>query len=234
MGIILLISCSTSNQVVSNKLFQKRKYQRGWHVNSTKNYDKSSSNNDLELEVFNSDQVDDQNSSPTSGQSTEVLESTVITSESVEIDGGKLTQDLLQNPKGTLANEVDEVIVPSISDEELSLEKTGNYKTRAEADSDFDESDRRILLAILAILVLIFTGISPLAVWIAIGRGQSLRVNSILFFSALILAIVLIFAIILALSSASFEILTVVVGLLTIGLFLASFIHAIFVIIRGY
>ena len=38
---IILASCSTSNDVVSNKLFQKRKYQKGWHVNSSKKIDKS-------------------------------------------------------------------------------------------------------------------------------------------------------------------------------------------------
>ena len=38
--ISILASCSTSNEVVSNKLFQKRKYQKGWHVNSVKKVDK--------------------------------------------------------------------------------------------------------------------------------------------------------------------------------------------------
>jgi uncharacterized membrane protein YqaE (UPF0057 family) len=35
-----LFSCSTSNNVVSSKLFQKRKYQKGWHVNSTNKIDR--------------------------------------------------------------------------------------------------------------------------------------------------------------------------------------------------
>jgi len=39
----ILASCSTSNQVISNKLFQKRKYQKGWHVNSAKSYKKDKS-----------------------------------------------------------------------------------------------------------------------------------------------------------------------------------------------
>lgn len=34
---VLIISCKTSNDVVSNSLFQKRKYNKGWFVNSKKN-----------------------------------------------------------------------------------------------------------------------------------------------------------------------------------------------------
>lgn len=49
IGAIIMASCATSNQVVSNKLIQKRKYNKGWHVNATKSYDKSSV--ELEEEV---------------------------------------------------------------------------------------------------------------------------------------------------------------------------------------
>ena len=43
----ILASCSTSNQVVSNKLFQKRKYQKGWYINPTKSYKKLNSKENL-------------------------------------------------------------------------------------------------------------------------------------------------------------------------------------------
>lgn len=36
LGIIFLASCSTSNEVVKNGLFQKRKYNKGWYINSSK------------------------------------------------------------------------------------------------------------------------------------------------------------------------------------------------------
>lgn len=35
LSILIIASCTTSNEVVSNKLFQKRKYQKGWHINSS-------------------------------------------------------------------------------------------------------------------------------------------------------------------------------------------------------
>jgi len=41
MGLAIISSCSTSSEVASNKLFQKRKYQKGWHVNSSSRIDKS-------------------------------------------------------------------------------------------------------------------------------------------------------------------------------------------------
>lgn len=40
LAVSILASCSTTNEVMSNKLFQKRKYQKGWHVNSTKKVDR--------------------------------------------------------------------------------------------------------------------------------------------------------------------------------------------------
>lgn len=36
LGIIILASCSTSNEVVKNGIFQKRKYNKGWYVNKSK------------------------------------------------------------------------------------------------------------------------------------------------------------------------------------------------------
>jgi uncharacterized membrane protein YqaE (UPF0057 family) len=41
VALAVIASCTTSNQVVSNKLFQKRKYQKGWHINNSKKLDKS-------------------------------------------------------------------------------------------------------------------------------------------------------------------------------------------------
>lgn len=38
----LLMSCSTSNEVVSNGIFQKRKYKKGWYINSNDNIAKKS------------------------------------------------------------------------------------------------------------------------------------------------------------------------------------------------
>ena len=40
-SILFLASCSTSSDVASSKLLQKRKYQKGWHSNRTPIFDKN-------------------------------------------------------------------------------------------------------------------------------------------------------------------------------------------------
>jgi uncharacterized membrane protein YqaE (UPF0057 family) len=56
LGALLIAGCSTSNEVASNKLFQKRKYQKGWHVNASPRFDKNSVRTEEEIvearEVF--------------------------------------------------------------------------------------------------------------------------------------------------------------------------------------
>ena len=49
LGALLIAGCSTSNEVASNKLFQKRKYQKGWHVNASPRFDKNSVHTEEEL-----------------------------------------------------------------------------------------------------------------------------------------------------------------------------------------
>ena len=49
LGALLIAGCSTSNEVASNKLFQKRKYQKGWHVNASPRFDKNSVHIEEEL-----------------------------------------------------------------------------------------------------------------------------------------------------------------------------------------
>lgn len=44
-----LASCSTSNNVVNNGFFQKRKYKKGWHVNSSSTVKKRKAAADTEL-----------------------------------------------------------------------------------------------------------------------------------------------------------------------------------------
>ena len=59
LAISIIASCTTSNQVVSNKLFQKRKYKKGWHVNSINKIDKTKKyeETELALEETNSEEV---------------------------------------------------------------------------------------------------------------------------------------------------------------------------------
>lgn len=41
---LFIASCKTNNHVISNSLFQKRKYNKGWYINFSKNISKKNSN----------------------------------------------------------------------------------------------------------------------------------------------------------------------------------------------
>jgi uncharacterized membrane protein YqaE (UPF0057 family) len=51
LTLIFLVACSSSNNVVSNRLLQKRKYNKGWHVNPSTSIDKLS-RSDSEKEEY--------------------------------------------------------------------------------------------------------------------------------------------------------------------------------------
>jgi len=61
IALAIISSCTTSNQVVSSKMFQKRKYQKGWHINNSKKLDKSTEVNKNEAVAQNEDYESEQN-----------------------------------------------------------------------------------------------------------------------------------------------------------------------------
>ena len=61
IALAIISSCTTSNQVVSSKMFQKRKYQKGWHINNSKKLDKLTEVNKNEAVAQNEDYESEQN-----------------------------------------------------------------------------------------------------------------------------------------------------------------------------
>lgn len=61
IALAIISSCTTSNQVVSNKMFQKRKYQKGWHINNSQKIDKSTEVNKNLAVAQNEDSEREQN-----------------------------------------------------------------------------------------------------------------------------------------------------------------------------
>lgn len=72
LGLSILASCSTSSDVASNKLFQKRKYQKGWNVNTPKKYDKSSEQVSEEIASAEETTVQEEVTTPVSTEQTTV------------------------------------------------------------------------------------------------------------------------------------------------------------------
>ncbi len=232
LGIALLISCSTSNQVVSNKLFQKRKYKKGWHINSTQRVPNSSSRVDEDTKYLA------QETTLSDSSSREIVNNPIVLQEAPKQTN---SSDLIprqalpiiskKQPNNSRANISSVVLSEKVTVLKPANASLGKQKLIPSQSSPPDESDRRVLFAILGILILVFTTISPLAVLVGIGRGNSLRINSAMYFTAVILAIV---GIALLFSSGFSSGPAAIAITASLILWLISVIHALVVIIRGF
>ncbi|MEN8793724.1 MAG: YqaE/Pmp3 family membrane protein [Flavobacteriales bacterium] len=156
LGLIILASCSTSSDVASNKLFQKRKYKKGWHVNSTRNVEEKT-------KVIQSDEIVESKSIETKEEITyeqEVTSSAAVAQENVLTE----TADVV-NAEESIKSKVvfqsreqlvvaSEISNPIVEGVVSSIEKdvfTQNKNEKNKEDSSDD--DMLILLYVLAVLI---------------------------------------------------------------------------------
>ncbi len=242
LALLFLYACSTSNQVVSDSFLQKRKYRKGWHVNKAPNYDlsHSSAKSTIEGQATTYDESD-----------TLILSSSHDLKEVASVD--KKERFAIDNASDK-KNWITQSIKPEKSKSILSssfLKNKNNQSLTVSHDlilnSDSQLNDPwlsekavQIILAILALLVLIFTGITPLAVWISVGPGPALKTNLTLYvaflLSALIAIMIIVFTLFYAATGASVSTLIVaaVFGVLAAILGIVAYIHALVSIIRGF
>lgn len=244
----LLLSCSTSNQVASNKLFQKRKYTKGWYSSASRSIEKRAQVAQQESVVVNKE-------ISVSDSTTPVSATTTSTSSSLSASHSQVQnrKERMPGVRSTLLKtEQAEFSIPRFTNEmtvdpvfKSSQEKTSMYPTSQNDNVKFQDpwlSDKtvNILLAILAILVLIFTGIAPLAVWIANGPGPSLNMSVLLYvaflFFALIFVMTILYITVFAGGAATVGSigLAVAFGVLTVVTSIVSFFHALVSIIKGF
>jgi len=191
LGLFFLASCSTSSDVASNKLFQKRKYKKGWNVNSARTIEEKSKGseevayveeavkeNDVESSAQNQTTVTESESNSTfspenssesfNTSSNEVETKSLFTEKSVDT---KSMETINSNESFGSSQEdlfVDEVENNVNNDEtEVSTESNDN-------SSSSDSGVALILLVILAILL------PPLAVAIAAGIGTEFLISLLL------------------------------------------------------
>ncbi|MEN8787442.1 MAG: YqaE/Pmp3 family membrane protein [Flavobacteriales bacterium] len=237
-----MFSCSTSNEVATNKLFQKRKYNKGWHVNSIPNYSVSHTvNKNKELTQSKATQDSD-----TSTSQKESRESNLIftQAETQLVFYPKSKQNLKKHSESTAkkSTSATSLINPSASFSEKFTNNSELFLGQKMKlfDSWLSEEAVQIILAILAILVLIFTGITPLAVWISVGPGHALKTNMTLYVAfwlcALVFAMILLFLFVYTSASAGVAavVLAILFGLLTVIIGVTAYIHALVSIIRGF
>jgi uncharacterized membrane protein YqaE (UPF0057 family) len=156
LGLMILASCSTSSDVASNKLFQKRKYKKGWHVNSTRNVEEKT-------KVIQSDEIVESKSLETKEEITyeqEVTSSAAVAQENVLTE----TADVV-NAEESIKSKVvfqsreqlvvaSEISNPIVEGVVSSIEKdvfTQNKNEKNKEDSSDD--DMLILLYVLAVLI---------------------------------------------------------------------------------
>ena len=156
LGLMILASCSTSSDVASNKLFQKRKYKKGWHVNSTRNVEEKT-------KVIQSDEIVESKSIETKEEITceqEVTSSVAVAQENVLTE----TADV-ENAEESIKSKVvfqsreqlvvaSEISNPIFEGVVSSIEKdvfTQNKNEKNKEDSSDD--DMLILLYVLAVLI---------------------------------------------------------------------------------
>jgi uncharacterized membrane protein YqaE (UPF0057 family) len=156
LGLMILASCSTSSDVASNKLFQKRKYKKGWHVNSTRNVEEKT-------KVIQSDEIVESKSLETKEERTyeqEVTSSAAVAQENVLTE----TADVV-NAEESIKSKVvfqsreqlvvaSEISNPIVEGVVSSIEKdvfTQNKNEKNKEDSSDD--DMLILLYVLAVLI---------------------------------------------------------------------------------
>lgn len=226
---LFLASCSTSNQVVSNKLFKKRKYQKGWYVNTPKNYKVTVSKKKIE-----SKHQEENNQSKSSFVVENSQKKTLIEKVTVE------DIPVLKQEHFTYLDKVEKNITDAKSgfhSKKIKLKSQFNKQisiVKKEKSPPINRGNKtsRVLLVLLALGILFYTQIAPLAILIALGKVESLRVNLIIFLvGIMVLAIALFTMVLLGVLFTPAVMAMIFIGLAFI---VAADIHAIYVIYRGY
>ena len=238
-GIVFILSCSTSNRVVSDKLFQKRKYTNGWHINSSSRISSTDKENKKKLEASQNKLLLEDSAITFSDISTsEIIEKINKKIEQLPIQ--KNTQNTVSKAKRISVKKEDKQLVNSYFKSSHLVIVSSNTQQEEAPLSKPDVSDKYALFAILGVLVLFFTGIAPLAIWIAIGKGRAFRISLILTLVTLALLISFVISLAVFLPVAVFTpgivsgITVVVFGVMFALMAISTFIHALYSIIRGY
>ena len=221
----ILASCSTSNQVVSNKLFQKRKYQKGWYVNPTKSYKKLNSKENLT--VYNElDEV---------ANDTAILmnkkKQAVIVKKEITIN--RVSQiERLKNKK--LFRVIKKLLLVKKESITLAIKDFKRVESITKADKpplDRTKAINRLFLTLLALGVIFYFQLSPLGILIALGKVESFKTNLILWLVGVMILAIALFTAFLSVLFTPVVIVMLIIG----GAFIVfAHIHAIYVILRGY
>ena len=195
-----LFSCSTSNNVVNNGIFQKRKHNKGWHHKGGSNL---KSNNDISkleknaIEINSPSTIRTNQNTVTKSASTIVVSNENIELVSTELDQSKNTdENTLRKSKTKLTQE---------KYSEKLIEKKGSTIKNTNDSNKFKKEEKQnnsqrgsevsiVLLVILEILL------PPAAVYLARGIGNEFWISLILtllfWFPGIVYAMLIVFDVI--------------------------------------
>jgi len=183
--VLVLGSCSTSNDVVSNRLISKRKFNKGFHINKKSHF--KSTNGEQEQEVLAFDTDSDAKSGDKPGKQKKITSNkAVVTKEQVkasvaevsrEVNSASDKKETKNNVASTDAKVNSELEATRNKQKERSsepLKKTNHKKDHKSSSNSSGWSDSMFILAvILAILippvgVLVYTSIDWMKVLICL------------------------------------------------------------------
>ena len=182
----IISSCSTSNDVASNKRIQKRKYNKGFFVSKNENVAFNKKKKDAKTVEFNTDTESiaktDANSvkmEEISNNKSSIVEETAVITPNVETK----TTEVLTTENNTVATQ-NEVVSESISEEQIKTVDLKNVKKTVNTVKKQSKKNSNGLngLAIgTIILIILAIFIPPLAVLLFEGVTTRFWINLILY-----------------------------------------------------
>lgn len=228
----LVSSCATSNQVVGDSFFVKRKYNKGFYVSSRKVKPTLTKVNEID-ETLKSDELK-------SNQANQVNEL-----EKHNTDDASITEKVEQNistsnfTEKTKFEAVNRVRKKEIIERKFEHAKekmffksqpkntfNSNYKVDTEKDKNTE------IIKIVVGLLLILFGFHPFGVLLVKNRGPEFRKSLILWASAYLLYLLAMGAIYLSIFSGGMVYVGLLLALAGFILFLISFVNAIITILN--
>lgn len=162
LSVLMIASCSTSNEVASNKLFQKRKYTKGWNMNTSPAIDNSKGTDKKDIAV-NTDENTEAAKAPATSDEESAENSLSFNQEStfpVELTEIESYEPFIRNENSN-SNKVETSVNAShfYSNNKLNTSPEIEESTKDSFSSDQEESnnssddDMLILLYLCAIFI---------------------------------------------------------------------------------
>ena len=179
----ILVSCGTSNSVVNDGLFQKRKYTSGWFIKKNKNVEKKSSNKEglafqdkVNLEKPKNEKIIVKNDD-------KALEKTKVIADNKEssLQIVKKKETNKKEKQSDFKNAKSITKTNTKNKQDLTINTFGNekedLKTESKSENNSNSSSSDVALILLVILCFI---LPPLAVWLASSDTTQLIISIIL------------------------------------------------------